>query len=146
MFNTFGFGGIPRHMGLNSVSHCFPLNGNTSDPRIQGVEGICAAYRQTLAQIGLGGPTNFTPVIEAFGGFASANQAAYKYQILLIITDGMITDMQQTINAIVKVSMLPTSIIIVGVGNADFSSMEQLDGDDGGLRDSFGNKAVRDCV
>ena len=25
---VFGFGGIPKFMGANTVSHCFPLNGN----------------------------------------------------------------------------------------------------------------------
>ena len=38
------------------------------------------------------------------------------------------------------------SIIIVGVGRADFSAMDALDGDDGVLRDGFGNKARRDIV
>jgi vacuolar-type H+-ATPase subunit F/Vma7 len=44
------------------------------------------------------------------------SQANQKYTILLIITDGIINDMQQTINEIVKGSVLPLSIIIVGVG------------------------------
>jgi len=26
-FPTFGFGGCPRFMGVNSTLHCFPLNG-----------------------------------------------------------------------------------------------------------------------
>ena len=26
----FGFGGIPK--GMNEVSHCFPLNGNSDNP------------------------------------------------------------------------------------------------------------------
>ena len=42
----------------------------------------------------------------------------------MIITDGIINDMQKTIDQIVRGSNLPLSIIIVGVGNADFSSME----------------------
>jgi hypothetical protein len=32
------------------------------------------------------------------------------------------------------------------VGNADFKAMEELDGDDGVLRDSSGRKAQRDIV
>ena len=29
MFPTFGFGGVPLHMGgLQETSHCFPMNGN----------------------------------------------------------------------------------------------------------------------
>ena len=51
------------------------------------------------------------------------------YYVLLILTDGAICDMGQTKDAIVAASHLPISIIIVGVGNADFSSMNILDGD-----------------
>ena len=48
----------------------------------------------------------------------------------MIITDGIINDMQKTIDEIVRGSELPLSIIIVGVGEADFSSMDVLDADD----------------
>lgn len=41
---------------------------------------------------------------------------------------------------IVESSNLPFSIIIIGIGDADFSNMEELDGDDG-LWDTLGNKA-----
>ena len=47
-FPVFGFGGIPRHMGNNSVSHCFALNGDASNPNIIGVEGIVQQYKQSL--------------------------------------------------------------------------------------------------
>lgn len=50
--------------------------------------------------------------------------------MLLIITDGVITDMADTERAIVQASVLPMSIIIVGVGAADFSAMDTLDADD----------------
>ena len=36
-FPVFGFGGIPRHLGLNSVSHCFAMNGNAANPEIIGI-------------------------------------------------------------------------------------------------------------
>lgn len=42
--------------------------------------------------------------------------------------------MADTREAIVHASHLPMSVIIVGVGNADFSDMQMLDGDDGILR------------
>ena len=38
--------------------------------------------------------------------------------------------MQSTINEVVRGSDLPLSIIIVGVGSADFSAMDQLDADE----------------
>ena len=46
---------------------------------------------------------------------------------------------------IVRSTSLPLSIIIVGIGKADFTNMERLDGDNG-LFDSQGRKAQRDIV
>ena len=54
--------------------------------------------------------------------------------------------MEATKNAIVAACDYPLSILIVGVGPADFSRMEELDGDDEILRDSNGRKATRDIV
>lgn len=54
--------------------------------------------------------------------------------------------MPQTINLVCELSEMPCSIIIIGVGNADFSSMEALDGDGGRLRNSAGVPAARDIV
>lgn len=69
-----------------------------------------------------------------------------QYYVLLIITDGVITDMDLTRIAIVEASRLPMSIIIVGVGGADFSAMEFLDSDDKLLTSPRGDVAARDIV
>ena len=53
-----------------------------------------------------------------------------KYLVLLIITDGAIHDMDETIRLIVRGAVLPLSILIVGVGDDDFGNMEV--GEDGG--------------
>ncbi len=47
-----------------------------------------------------------------------------------MLTDGALSDMKDTKRAIIRASRLPMSIIIVGVGNANFSSMKELDSDD----------------
>lgn len=60
------------------------------------------------------------------------------YHILLIITDGAIHDMRESKDLIVECSLFPLSIIIVGVGNADFSNMIELDGDEVALKNSRG--------
>jgi vacuolar-type H+-ATPase subunit F/Vma7 len=51
-----------------------------------------------------------------------------RYFVLLFITDGIINDLDATISEIIRASALPLSILIVGVGPADFSSMNTLDG------------------
>lgn len=53
--------------------------------------------------------------------------------------------MQPTIDLLVANSLLPLSLIIVGVGDADFTNMNTLDGDNG-LYNSQGKKAARDIV
>jgi hypothetical protein len=63
------------------------------------------------------------------------------YNVLMILTDGVIMDMGQTKDQIVRASSLPLSIIIIGVGNENFSAMEELDGDNGTLRDTNGRAA-----
>lgn len=50
-------------------------------------------------------------------------QERSKYLILLIITDGEIHDMDATIKMLVDCSDLPLSVLIVGVGDADFTNM-----------------------
>uniref|UniRef100_A0A7N6BLX9 C2 domain-containing protein n=1 Tax=Anabas testudineus TaxID=64144 RepID=A0A7N6BLX9_ANATE len=151
MFPAFGFGAqIPPTW---QVSHEFPLNFNPSNPFCAGlftsVEGVVQAYRACLPQVKLYGPTNFSPIINHVACFAKQalqQTTASQYFVLLIITDGVITDMDETRNAIVNASRLPMSVIIVGVGGADFSAMEFLDGDDGRLRSQTGEAALRDIV
>ena len=47
--------------------------------------------------------------------------------ILLIIADGEVTEIQQTVDAIVEASYYPLSIIVVGVGDGPFELMEEFD-------------------
>ena len=54
-------------------------------------------------------------------------------------------DLPQTKKALVDASSLPMSVIIVGVGNEDFSAMEMLDGDNSRLS-ANGVTAARDIV
>lgn len=53
--------------------------------------------------------------------------------------------MDKTVDLLCASSTLPISIIIVGVGNADFGNMKRLDGDQG-LINSYGVRAPRDIV
>ncbi len=68
------------------------------------------------------------------------------YHILLLLTDGAINDMNATKDLIVECAKYPLSIIIVGVGNANFSLMNELDGDEVVLRNTRGEPSSRDIV
>ncbi|CAK8579089.1 unnamed protein product [Lathyrus sativus] len=145
-FPTWGFGARPID---GPVSHCFNLNGSNSYCEVDGIQGIMMAYTSALLNVSLAGPTLFGPVINNAALIASQSVAngGRKYFILLIITDGVVTDLQETKDALVKASNLPLSILIVGVGGADFKEMEILDADKGErLESSSGRVASRDIV
>ncbi|XP_078275920.1 copine-4 [Rhinoraja longicauda] len=147
MFPAFGFGArIPPDF---KVSHDFAINFNEDNPECAGIQGVVEAYQKCLPKIQLYGPTNIAPIIQKVASSASEEmhtKEATQYFILLILTDGVITDMADTRDAIVQASHLPMSVIIVGVGNADFSDMQMLDGDDGILRSPKGEAVLRDIV
>ena len=146
-FPAFGFGAYFN--GSPEVSHCFPLNGNLEDPEIFSIDCILQTYRNILYNTKFAGPTNFHNFIEYANDsiIKEISKGNYNiYNILMILTDGIIGDMDETINALVESSFLPISVIIIGIGNADFTNMDILDADDDPLYDKNGRKADRDLV
>ena len=95
---VFGYGArIPDH----GVSHAFAVNGNIFDPEVDGMDGVCEAYERAIKNVSLSGPTNFAPIIELVNDMTEdmgCTQADQQYNILLIVTDGQISDMPQTID------------------------------------------------
>ena len=146
-FPAFGFGG--KFYGNSEVSHCFPLNQNPNDPEIETIDGILKAYREVLNNSTLYGPTYFHYIIDYLNEKVKKEIEGnnYKiYNILMILTDGIIDDMDDTINSLVEASYLPISVIIIGIGDADFTNMIRLDADEETLYDENGRIAERDLV
>jgi len=81
--------------------------------------------------------------------FSFLKDEEYNYFILLILTDGVINDMQQTISKVIEASSLPISIIIVGIGQEDFTQMIELNADEGILSQTINGQVIeadRDIV
>ncbi|CAM9880025.1 unnamed protein product, partial [Phaeothamnion confervicola] len=148
MYSAFGFGGVPP--GHTVPSHCFPLNGNEAAPEVAGIRGVLDVYRHAIHTVRLSGPTLFAPTIQQASAVAASMMTTdprrQKYFVLLLLTDGLLGDMDNTVDAIVAAAELPLSIIIVGVGHENFSAMQALDGDSTRLRSWRGATASRDIV
>ena len=121
LFPVYGFGGKVA----GNVSHCFPLTFDQNNPNVQGLQNILGAYRYALSNVQLSGPTLFSPIIRAATGLA---QASFTESRTYTISDQ------------------PLSIIIVGVGNANFDSMDVLDADETPLKARNGTVMKRDIV
>ncbi|CAD2218875.1 C2 domain/Copine, putative [Angomonas deanei] len=141
-FPAYGFGAVTPF--TQGTSHFFPLNGSAQNAFLPGMQAVIDTYARLLPQLAFSGPTNFAPTI--YNVTQGARQSPNVYTILMILTDGAITDMNQTIDAIVAADDAPLSIIIIGIGNADFSSMETLDADGKALVDGRKRASRRDLV
>ena len=96
------------------------------------------------------GPTIFSNVLAQAAAIAASSpqsQERSQYFVLLILTDGVVNDMPNTIDSIVNASGLPLSVLIVGVGsNDELEDMHTLDSDKKHLVARNGTAAVRDIV
>lgn len=121
-----------------TVRHCFQCGSNEE---VDGVQGIIDAYRETFASgLIMSSPTVVTDVIQMAASRAMRSQAEafeegkQKYSVLLILTDGAVSDIEATARCLNAVDQAPLSIVIVGIGDEDFESMQFLDDNlDGGI-------------
>ncbi|KAF2292796.1 hypothetical protein GH714_029014 [Hevea brasiliensis] len=105
------------------------------------VRALIMFYHQILSSnahfiFSMEGPTSFAPIIEM--AITIVEQSSGRYHVLLIIADGQLTrsvDTQHgqlslqekgTVDAIVKASEYPLSIILVGVGDGPWDMMREL--------------------
>jgi len=130
--HAMGYGATVSIDGKRAeTSMCFPLTLQSQKWNVADVSELLYAYSYAVKNLKLSGPTKFAPGIEKVHEICKEPYSStfQHFNILLIITDGMICDMSQTVDAIVKASDKPLAIVILGVGDADFEAMEVLDGD-----------------
>jgi len=106
---------------------------STSDKRVfpfypdrvcYGFAEVLDKYNEVTPLLILSGPTNFAPVIYEAVNITKESRA---YHILIIIADGQVTNVNETIKAIVDASNYPLSIITIGVGDGPWEQMEEFD-------------------
>lgn len=114
---TFGFGDI-----YSTNLKVFPFY---PDREANGFAEVLQRYKEITPAIQLSGPTNFAPLIYKALEIVRFNHNAY--HILVIVTDGQVTNERETIKAIVDATSYPLSIICVGVGDGPWEAMVEFD-------------------
>lgn len=126
-FPVWGFGAKYN----NIVRHCFQCG---TEVEVEGVQGIMDAYRGVFrTPLTMSYPTKFTEVVSTAASYAKHEQEVahdegkLSYTILLILTAGNVEDVKETKQHLIDASKEPLSVVIVGIGEADFTGMEFLD-------------------
>lgn len=126
----FGFGDASTH---DQDVFSFYADGRFCE----GFEEVLTRYRELAPQLRLSGPTSFAPVIEM--AMSIVGESRGQYHVLLIIADGQVTrsvdtpngqlssQERQTVDAIVRASYYPLSIVVVGVGDGPWDMMKEFD-------------------
>lgn len=94
------------------------------DEPCRGFTEVLERYGEIANKVTLGGPTNFAPIINKA---VEIVRRLKRYHILIVIADGQVTEQTTTVQAIVEASLYPLSIIMVGVGDGPWTTMEQFD-------------------
>ena len=141
IFPTFGFGAVIN----DNVSHCMNVNFQ-DNPGISTLDNVIQEYRNCLKKIGLGGPTYICPIIDNFKNIINNNKSSSIYNILMIITDGIINDINKVIDSVVNAQSLPLSINIIGIGDEPTTEMRKLNMEYGPLYDSNNKRMDRKVV
>ena len=141
-YDIYGFGA-----DINGIfEKCFNLN-MTDNPSIEGIENIISNYKNAVKSVDFSGGTYFAPVIDRINEvMKNIIYADFHYHILLIISDGLIDDIEETIDSIIESSKYPLSIIIIGVGASVNNDMKRLNGESGKLISSSGEILKKDIV
>eukprot|EP01027_Heterolobosea_sp_BB2_P017779 GEZU01025153.1.p1 GENE.GEZU01025153.1~~GEZU01025153.1.p1 ORF type:complete len:290 (+),score=50.24 GEZU01025153.1:36-905(+) len=118
---VFGFG------DTTTKDHSvFPFYPDETPRYCNGFEEVLRVYNRITPLITLSGPTNFAPIINKAIDIVT-ERGRKEYHILVIIADGEVINEQETIDAIVRASNYPLSIIVIGVGDGPFGQMEHYD-------------------
>jgi len=111
--------------------HLFQLGSTTTYHG--SVDGVLEAYRSIFqSDLIMSGPTLFDQVIQAAAVRANKSKidSALRYSVLLILTDGMSEDFGETRRKLDVYRFLPLSVLFVGLGRSDFSTLRQLTSED----------------
>ena len=148
-YPAYGFGAWVDD-GYTKISYPPFFNLNLlNNPEIVKIENVIRAYRNLITEkqnFLFSSQAFFAPLIREIMNNITKKNNVFEYNILLILSTGVINDLQETIDTLVEASLLPLSVVIVGIGDGDFKNMETLDGDIFPLTSSKGKKRIRDIV
>ncbi|CAL8465746.1 g5282 [Coccomyxa elongata] len=118
-FPLWGFGGQGKQT-------CYALNGQAFQPEVKGLRGLLRTYRKALHRATFTGPALFAPVVIAARDLVEQlSLVQHRYFLLVILTTSVGDDLEEFRAALMHAAgELALSVIVVGIGSADFCPLE----------------------
>lgn len=135
-YSVFGFGlkfeGKPKSC----------ININASQQKIYSLKKVVEEYDEFLNKIILSSPSSICPIIDKFKEEIKKNNNSKNFNVLMIITDGCISDYKEVIDSVIEDQNLPMCINIIGIGAQPPKQMKRLNGDFGSIKSSDKKKKL----
>lgn len=110
--------------GEGPACNLFSMTGDFQDPFIHNEEELINSYSGTIRAVKLGLPVKFQNIIKVVCDFAqteygTASDPKYikNYYVLILLMAGMIDDIEDSVNEILRAANLPMSVVIIKIGN-----------------------------
>ena len=125
------------------VRHIFQCGGS---PTANGIQGVLDAYRTVFeTDLTMSGPTEIHTVLNQAAARSKRfyntppSDTNMQYCVLLVLTDGIVNDLQSTKELLQSYRKLglPLSVIVVGIGRADFSEFHRWNNERSDVRGRF---------
>ena len=99
------------------------MTGDFTDPFVENAEELLNCYHGSLAAVKIAGPVNYKEIVKFvcdlaqldFGTAADASSIR-NYYVLTILMAGLIDDIDESVNEILRAAELPISVQIVKIG------------------------------
>lgn len=124
---TYGVGARTMEGNGAAVDIC-SMTGDFTDPFIESQDELLNCYEGTLRTIKIAGPVNYKSIVKfvcdmAQMDFGTAQDASSirNYYVLTILMAGLIDDLEDSVNEILRAADLPISVQIIKIGGVSES-------------------------
>lgn len=134
---AFGIGAKTLPGADHPTCQLFSITGDYSDPFVENEEQMLSCYAETIKAVEITLPINYKPIVKFVCDLAqmemgTASDATHikNYYVLTLLMAGIIDDIEDSINEILRAAELPISVVIVKVGdgaNADKESEKMFE-------------------
>ena len=122
---AYGVGGRTMEGEGSSCKTLFSMSGDFMDPFVETQEELLNSYKGTLQTVKIALPINYKSVVQfvcdlAQMEYGTASDATHikNYYVLTLLMAGIIDDLEDSVNEILRAANLPISVVIIKVGKS----------------------------